>query len=49
MVFPDRTLLELARQRPRTRAEMARIHGVGEAKLARYAEPFLAELAEGES
>ncbi|MDD9802976.1 MAG: DNA helicase RecQ [Deltaproteobacteria bacterium] len=49
VVFPDRTLLELARQRPRTRAEMARIHGVGEAKLARYAEPFLAELAEGES
>jgi len=46
VVFPDRTLLELARQRPRTRAEMARIHGVGEAKLARYAEPFLAELAE---
>jgi len=46
VIFPDRTLLELAKQRPRTRAEMARIHGVGEAKLIRYAKPFLAELAE---
>jgi len=41
VVFADRTLLELARQRPMTLREMAAIHGIGAAKLERYGEPFL--------
>ena len=41
VVFADRTLLELARQRPMTLREMAAIHGIGAAKLERYGEAFL--------
>jgi ATP-dependent DNA helicase RecQ len=41
VVFNDRTLIELARQRPGTEAEMSRIPGVGEAKLRRYGPVFL--------
>ncbi len=41
VVFADRTLLELARQRPATLREMAAIHGIGAAKLERYGEAFL--------
>ena len=41
VVFPDRTLLELASRRPSTREEMLEIHGVGEAKLKRYGHAFL--------
>ena len=47
MVFPDRTLIELARRRPATLAEMKAIHGVGEMKLARYGPAFLAAIAPG--
>ena len=46
VVFHDATLRELVRQRPRSRADMLAVHGVGEAKLARYGEVFLAVLAE---
>jgi ATP-dependent DNA helicase RecQ len=42
VVFPDRTLGELARRKPRTLEAMAGIFGVGERKLARYGEDFLA-------
>ncbi len=41
VVFADRTLLELARQRPMSLREMAAIHGIGAAKLERYGEAFL--------
>jgi ATP-dependent DNA helicase RecQ len=41
VILPDRSLLDMARRRPATRAELADIHGVGEAKLARYGEAFL--------
>ncbi len=41
VVFADRTLLELARQRPMTLSDMAAIHGIGAAKLERYGEAFL--------
>jgi ATP-dependent DNA helicase RecQ len=41
VVFHDRTLLELARLQPTSRAAFAQIHGVGEAKLNNFAEPFL--------
>ena len=36
VVFHDRTLLEIARGRPGTAADLSRIGGVGEGKLARY-------------
>jgi len=41
VIFPDRTLLDMARRRPRSAAEMSRVHGVGQAKLAQYGEVFL--------
>ncbi len=41
VVFADRTLLELARQRPASLRDMAAIHGIGAAKLERYGEAFL--------
>jgi ATP-dependent DNA helicase RecQ len=42
VVFPDKTLLDMARRKPRDLAEMAAVHGVGEAKLRQYGEDFLA-------
>ena len=44
VVFHDRTLIEMARLRPRTEAEFAEINGVGAAKLEAFAEPFLAAI-----
>jgi ATP-dependent DNA helicase RecQ len=41
VILPDRSLLDMARRKPATAAEMAGIHGIGEAKLARYGEAFL--------
>jgi len=41
VVFSDRTLHEMAALKPRSTDEMLTISGVGEVKLARYAEPFL--------
>jgi ATP-dependent DNA helicase RecQ len=41
VVFHDRTLLEIARSRPTTAADLARLGGVGEGKLARYGEAVL--------
>ena len=44
VVFADRTLRELARSRPATRAQMAIVHGVGPVKLEKYADDFLRAL-----
>jgi ATP-dependent DNA helicase RecQ len=41
VVFPDRTLAELAVRRPRTLASMGEVRGVGPAKLDKYGERFL--------
>lgn len=41
VIFPDSTLRELSEQIPVTPNTMLRIKGVGEAKLAKYGEPFL--------
>lgn len=41
VVFPDRTLREMAQRRPRNEAELAGIYGVGQAKLRRYGAAFL--------
>jgi ATP-dependent DNA helicase RecQ len=46
VIFHDKTLVELAAVRPATRAEMANVAGVGEAKLDRYGPAFLAVIAE---
>ena len=42
VVFPDRTLAEMAVRRPRTSHALSGIRGVGPAKLARYGDRFLA-------
>ena len=42
VVFHDSTLREIAAARPRTLGELARVNGVGEAKLARYGDAMLA-------
>ena len=44
VVFADKTLIEMARRRPRTEAEFATISGVGAKKLEQFAEPFLAAI-----
>ena len=46
VIFHDKTLIELATARPASRAEMADIPGIGEAKLDRYGAAFLAVIAE---
>ena len=46
IVFSDRTLAEIAVQRPLSLNALSGIRGVGEAKLARYGETFLAVIRE---
>ena len=41
MVFPDRTLIEMAELRPATREAMREVQGVGERKLSLYGDAFL--------
>jgi ATP-dependent DNA helicase RecQ len=41
VVFADKTLIDMARKKPRTAAEMGAVHGVGEAKLKQYGAVFL--------
>ncbi|SKA24424.1 DNA helicase RecQ [Consotaella salsifontis] len=45
VIFHDKTLAELAAARPTSRAEMAKVPGVGEAKLDRYGPAFLSVIA----
>ena len=49
VVFPDRTLIDMVRRRPRTEAEFAEVNGVGAAKLEQFAEPFLAAINDAPS
>jgi ATP-dependent DNA helicase RecQ len=44
VVFADKTLIDLANLRPATKADFALAHGVGEKKLERYGDAFLAEI-----
>jgi ATP-dependent DNA helicase RecQ len=46
VVFHDSTLREMAERRPLTLSQFAELPGVGNAKLARYGEPFIAAIAE---
>jgi len=45
VVFPDRTLVEMAAARPATLEEFAELNGVGRAKLSKFADGFLAVIA----
>ncbi len=45
VIFPDKALADMARRQPRTPDDFAKIHGVGQAKLAKFASPFLREIA----
>lgn len=45
VIFHDSTLAEMARLRPRDRRAFATLAGVGQAKLERYADAFLAVIA----
>jgi len=45
VVFHDKTLIGLASARPASRAAMAKVPGIGEAKLDRYGPAFLAVIA----
>ena len=49
VVFPDRTLIEMAALQPTTRDRMRDVHGVGETKLERYGEEFLAAIRNHEA
>jgi ATP-dependent DNA helicase RecQ len=46
MIFPDRTLIDMAEKRPATLDELKRVHGVGDRKLALYGAAFLEALEE---
>ncbi len=41
VIFPDRTLMEMANHRPKTLDDFRRINGVGEKKLEKYGAVFL--------
>jgi ATP-dependent DNA helicase RecQ len=45
VIFSDRTLWDMVDRHPRSMIEMLDVHGVGETKLERYGEQFLAALA----
>ncbi len=47
VIFADRSLLEMARLRPKTREDLRQVHGVGEAKLKQYGEIFLSVIQSG--
>ncbi|AWN34328.1 DNA helicase RecQ [Methylobacterium radiodurans] len=46
MVFPDRTLVEMARQKPVDLWALRSVHGVGERKREAYGERFVGAIAE---
>lgn len=45
VIFPDRTLIEMAQSRPQSLDDMARVDGVGAKKLESYGEAFLQVIA----
>ncbi|WP_207101561.1 DNA helicase RecQ [Paracoccus shandongensis] len=45
VIFPDRTLIEMAEKRPQTLDQMAQVGGVGAKKLESYGRDFLAVIA----
>jgi ATP-dependent DNA helicase RecQ len=49
VVFADKTLIDMARKKPQTTAEMGTVHGVGEAKLKQYGAVFLEAIRQHEA
>ena len=49
VVFTDKSLADMARLRPRNETEFADVHGVGAAKLKKFAAQFLEEIRRGKS
>ena len=46
VIFSDRSLLDMATTKPANEVEFAEVYGVGEAKLKKFAPPFLALIAD---
>jgi DNA helicase II / ATP-dependent DNA helicase PcrA len=46
VIFPDRTIAEILARRPSTQAELAAIHGLGPARLARFGEELYATVTD---
>jgi len=44
VIFSDKTLIDMAKRLPKTRRDFEQLHGVGAAKLERFAETFLEEI-----
>ena len=44
LVFSDRTLVDMCVKKPENREQMLKVSGVGEFKLVKYAERFLAQI-----
>ena len=49
VIFPDRSLIDMARRQPRDQTEFAQVNGVGAAKLREFAEPFLQKINESDT
>jgi ATP-dependent DNA helicase RecQ len=45
VIFPDKTLTEMAIVKPVTEGQMLDISGIGETKLSRYGKAFLNEIS----
>jgi len=41
VIFPDKTLIEMAIYFPQSEASMMRLHGVGKVKFVKYGDPFI--------
>ena len=41
LIFADKSLIDMARRKPRSEADMRAVHGMGEVKLAQYGRLFL--------
>ena len=41
VIFPDKTLIEMAKLKPETLDELEKIYGVGKAKLEKFGKDFL--------
>jgi ATP-dependent DNA helicase RecQ len=49
LIFSDRTLIDMAKRRPRDVDEFAEVNGVGASKLKNFATPFLTAIREHEA
>ena len=45
VIFPDKTLIDMASRKPLNEDEFAMVHGVGDAKIKKFAVPFLTAIA----